>query len=489
MLININDTTAKIIYVEDDNQTVIRMSEKLRNYLDVKIGNPITIDKKKYIVGKLLQRHLTEYKINETDLYMVTDKKNNLPPIINTQLHNVIVKKDVITLPAMYNIQCFGLGSDPELMLSDNTGKALTADKFLPEVGSFKDGKNKPEVYADGFVAELSPLPSNCRAIHMNGVAGCLVTLDKALEKEEVSFTAKSCFEVDKEELAKATERARMFGCDPSITGQDDIKCSVTVDPRTVDGAKHMKRYAGGHLHIGKHAGDYGTAGDISNLKKYCKEMSKLSDLFVGIPSVMLDREKSSKERRKMYGRAGEYRLPPHGFEYRVPSNFWLRHSALGSFMLGNLRFVGHLVNRQIGNAKKIINGVDWELVVEAINQNSFSKAKKAWIEFARPILIKNQCIDAYHFDLAPSVVPVFEFVAQKGIHHFWSDHVFENWKLKGTNYVRRNGGHDFPGWQVFFSGVLKEAEMSKEYFAFRKELRKKGLEVPGNDDNTCLPY
>jgi hypothetical protein len=47
-------------------------------------------------------------------------------------------------------------------------------------------------------------------------------------------------------------------------------------------------------------------------------------DATIGVMSVLLFRNPEEKQRREFYGRAGEYRLPPHGLEYRVLSNAWL---------------------------------------------------------------------------------------------------------------------------------------------------------------------
>jgi len=44
-------------------------------------------------------------------------------------------------------------------------------------------------------------------------------------------------------------------------------------------------------------------------------------DLFLGVPSVLID---DGKERKKLYGKAGAYRYKPYGVEYRTLSNFWV---------------------------------------------------------------------------------------------------------------------------------------------------------------------
>jgi len=69
-------------------------------------------------------------------------------------------------------------------------------------------------------------------------------------------------------------------------------------------------RTAGGHVHIG-----YENPDAQTNI-----ELIKLMDLFLGVPSILLD---TDTERRKMYGKAGCFRFTEFGVEYRVLSNFW----------------------------------------------------------------------------------------------------------------------------------------------------------------------
>ncbi|MCI0558219.1 MAG: hypothetical protein MN733_06965, partial [Nitrososphaera sp.] len=47
----------------------------------------------------------------------------------------------------------------------------------------------------------------------------------------------------------------------------------------------------------------------------------KAEDLYLGVPSVLLD---GDLRRRKLYGAAGCYRETAFGHEYRVLSNFWI---------------------------------------------------------------------------------------------------------------------------------------------------------------------
>jgi hypothetical protein len=62
--------------------------------------------------------------------------------------------------------------------------------------------------------------------------------------------------------------------------------------------------------------------------------MIKLMDLFVGIPSVIIDCLPDAKARRKLYGKAGCFRpKPAYGVEWRTASNFWIGSPRLTSLV------------------------------------------------------------------------------------------------------------------------------------------------------------
>jgi hypothetical protein len=87
------------------------------------------------------------------------------------------------------------------------------------------------------------------------------------------------------------------------------------IPPETTMNTKPM-RSAGGHIHVGcKFA-----QKDPLNVFAIIRMM----DLFVGLPSIYLDHDRTSKKRKELYGQAGRFRAPKHGAEYRTLSNFWI---------------------------------------------------------------------------------------------------------------------------------------------------------------------
>lgn len=98
--------------------------------------------------------------------------------------------------------------------------------------------------------------------------------------------------------------QAQTFGCEPDFSAW-----TKTENPRP-ECEDRTLRTCGGHIH-------YGT--DVDMLSGI-----RLLDLFLGVPSVLVDNSEASKKRRKLYGKAGAMRPKPYGFEYRVLSNFWM---------------------------------------------------------------------------------------------------------------------------------------------------------------------
>lgn len=97
---------------------------------------------------------------------------------------------------------------------------------------------------------------------------------------------------------------ALVFGCEP------DYNAWSKMENRKPYSDDPCLRTAGGHIHVG-------TKTDMISLIKNM-------DLYLGVPSILLDDRPSSIKRRELYGKAGAMRPKPYGAEYRVLSNFWI---------------------------------------------------------------------------------------------------------------------------------------------------------------------
>ena len=94
--------------------------------------------------------------------------------------------------------------------------------------------------------------------------------------------------------------------------------------------------------------------------------MVKLLDIFLGIPSVIIDPD---KERRKLYGRAGAFRLTKYGFEYRTLSSYMMSKDSI-------LNLVWDLLMLAI-NFDGLPNVFDKNQIQYIINESDVEEAKK----------------------------------------------------------------------------------------------------------------
>ena len=128
------------------------------------------------------------------------------------------------------------------------------------------------------------------------------------------------------------------------------------VNPKP-EGGKTNIRSAGFHIHIGY---------DNNNIDASLR-LVKYLDLYLGVPSVLKDKD---KRRRSLYGKAGCFRLTSYGVEYRVLSSTLMKDNA-------NLNFVWDQLSKAITAYNRSYVLPDSSLVIEAINNSDTELAKK----------------------------------------------------------------------------------------------------------------
>src|SRR5262249_20335061 len=117
--------------------------------------------------------------------------------------------------------------------------------------------------------------------------------------------------EINLEDAAKFPTLIQ-FGCSPAkVYRKGEV---MTVVPR-VDPRATPTRSVGYHIHLGR--GDDVASHNALSSENVLK-LIQMCDILVGVPSVILDRDERVPLRRKYigYGRAGEFRIQPHGVEY-----------------------------------------------------------------------------------------------------------------------------------------------------------------------------
>jgi hypothetical protein len=224
-------------------------------------------------------------------------------------------------------------GADPEIFLMDAQGK-LRASCGL--IGGTKAhpmplplGKGFC-VQEDNVSVEFNIPPATNAKEFQESIKKTLEFLTNGVRSMyDFSITNLSAASFPKDELVAPA--ALEFGCEPDYnawTGKRNPR------PKTED---ETLRSCGGHVHVGL---------DKTGIDE--KQIIKAMDLFLGVPSVLMDK---GELRKKLYGKAGAYRSKDYGAEYRTLSNFWV--------------FDDRLTKWVWDNTEKAVNAVDLRLVVD----------------------------------------------------------------------------------------------------------------------------
>lgn len=291
----------------------------------------------------------------------------------------------------------FGLahGCDPELFVSRTAGlirkrKAIVGSEIVIPPEGIKVG-GWGEIVRDGVQIELHPKPSTCRESLSYYIQQCFITLNDQVNiaagrlKQPLIIDFTPVVSLSRGDLAKLTPESQRLGCIPSknIYGKEHIE---------KDGTKYLTRSAAGHLHFGSTSLINGKLDPIG-LVKAC-------DVLIGNTMVMLDRDPNAALRRKVYGRAGEYRTPTHGLEYRTLSNFWLHSYQLMSFVFAMARMAFSVVgakyppsksdyyaNPMLDAEEQLMKNVDLRKIEQAINTNDYELARSNYENMVKPFL------------------------------------------------------------------------------------------------------
>ena len=258
------------------------------------------------------------------------------------------------------------LGTDPEIFVECSKG-ILPAFTFLQDQESTKVQTSAGEkVYYDGFQAEFQTNSGSCLAYLCDAVQRGLKEVYSAAKK--IDKTAKlsplNVVDVDLDQLRTLEDKFAALGCAPSknIYG---LKNSIA------DGREVPFRFAGGHIHIG--------CGKLP--EESIVEVVKSLDAILGVACVSMFAEYDNPTRRQYYGMAGEYRLPPHGIEYRTLSNAWLLHPTL-------MHLVFDLARKSCSFG---FNGL--RKYIRASEEDVISTIQNCDVEKARQIMMENKSI------------------------------------------------------------------------------------------------
>ena len=208
-------------------------------------------------------------------------------------------------------------GSDPEVFALDSKGVVIPAwsylkakDKVNPQV--LLEDRYYARAFYDGFQAEFTTIPGGCHDVLINDIRYGLREVLVAARKidPKATLTHQCVVEVPFEMMQAASEDHVALGCAPSFNIYEGEEPLVIPQPKQL-----AIRFAGCHMHFSELLGQHALARTIKALDK-----------IAGVAMVSLFEGLEDERRRQFYGRAGEYRTPVHGIEWRVPSSAVLVH-------------------------------------------------------------------------------------------------------------------------------------------------------------------
>lgn len=360
------------------------------------------------------------------------------------------------------------LGCDPEFFFEKNN-KIIGSEKVIDISNGLKRDNltGASKFIVDGVQAELNPRPNTCREQLANEIGACFYMLLKHIEKDkDLKVNFKQTVKITKKELNSLAESSRRFGCSPSKN--PDPKSRNIVSTRNP--ATYMYRSAGGHIHLGT-TSNYPT-DPINCLMHEPERLVNMLDVIVGNTCVLIDRDPGNIERRKVYGRAGEYRTPSYGLEYRTLSNFWLRSYALMSFVFSLCRYTTSLMACSTPGRDfeaEIMSRVDMKDIRRAINRNDAKLARENF-EKVRPI-IEAITPEGQNFPLTKNGIEDFLYFVEKGLDHWFK----EEDTLKQWVKIGAGNGRGY-GWESYLINVVRHERMAeiKQKEAEKKEAEKK---------------
>jgi hypothetical protein len=238
------------------------------------------------------------------------------------------------------------LGSDPEVFLQDNTGKPISAigyinaDKWSPlQIPDMPAGYTLQE---DNVSLEYGVPPASSADMfveHINNI------MEKSKEwLPNLSFSKLSCIVFPEDQMQHPL--AHIFGCEPDFDAWTKMPNAKPQPPHP------FMRSAGGHVHV--------------ETTKNAFDVIRAMDLFLGVPSVLMD---DGEMRKQLYGKAGACRVKPYGVEYRTLSNFWIFKNEL-------IRWVWNNTEKALDSVDNLDVMAEQANILEAVNGNNKEVAR-----------------------------------------------------------------------------------------------------------------
>lgn len=253
------------------------------------------------------------------------------------------------------------IGADPELFIvNEKTNKVISSIGLIPgEKGNAylpKGFKRGFGVQIDNILAEFNIPPVKNKKDFVAHNMAMKQYINDFVKNVNPDYGVQCVASrmVDDDQLQDPI--AKMFGCCP------DYNAYTESQNEAPEGDATNLRSTGFHIHIG-----YNNPNVIDSVN-----LVKWMDTIVGVASVLLDPD---TERRKLYGKAGCFRLTNYGVEYRVLSGYFLGSEEL-------LETIYDLTMKAISFYFSGFENYNSDEVVDCINNLNKEKAVKILEKF-----------------------------------------------------------------------------------------------------------
>lgn len=286
------------------------------------------------------------------------------------------------------------LGLDTEFLLLDNKKEVIWPwEKEFPQQrdpNSLKtsNGQGEFDFHGDGYATELCIKPTHCLEVMTSNRLS--PAFDWLRIRNAPKFSAPAIYSIPKGIEEAAPEEAKRLGCMPSL--------NVYGDAGNPSSLASNKRTTGCHLHI---------SHPVLQSENIAISLIKWADILVGCTWTYIspNPSKAEAERRKAYGRAGEYRLKVYptfpqtdlsnpwsvGVEYRVLPGTPIQHPAYLTLMFNLYRSALRLAYKYgdptkdlSAQAKEAINSADKAKAKSVIRSLPISEEGRKLIRFLR---------------------------------------------------------------------------------------------------------
>ena len=241
------------------------------------------------------------------------------------------------------------MGFDPEFFIGDIHGNILNAipilkqDKYNPIIISPPETK----VYYDCTNLEHTTPVSGSKQEVITNFRNIFNNIQNKVLGQNYRLVSKAAHKFEKSQLE--SKESWEIGCSSSF---DIYRSEIAPNQEFTD----ETRTTAGHIHMSRN--------DLEDFDIREKTV-KLLDAIVGTSLVIIGHDETSAARRKLYGKAGNFRFEKTRLEWRVPDSYYLRSPETTELVYDLIDYTLSLN----GDGDKILNLTNPAQVQKAINE------------------------------------------------------------------------------------------------------------------------